>query len=370
MSDEKKRTPRDERLKNLYPLMTLSCRFSWSSLLFQLQNGNLLTMCWVGQQHVYRVWDFNTFVDTPRQNGRGHICKPIQLRDGSIVFASELCVEHWPVNSAPLTILERRGRHSYSILEIEPGKVAIARSHLRIFDVATQNIILIANNVHAQDMIQLKDGRLAILSLERLHIRDRLECVMEFSQGGYKVIELQNGWLLSWHEHNICLYDLETRRIKPIRCSRRIYQIIQLQDGRIACRLGYACVWIVDLLNMNNITILKGHTKRITHIMQLRDSRILTESLDFTLRVWYLNDLTKPIVLCGHVYREHIRDDIVRVVELQDGRIVSLSPISMRIWDLDSWTSRQKEDFDMNKKFYLQDVCIKDVQPMICEYLT
>ena len=81
------------------------------------------------------------------------------------------------------------------------------------------------------------------------------------------------------------------------------------------------------------VVVLRGHTKFVTDVVELADSRIASASEDRTIRVWSLaEDGTadgKPDVLSGHT-------DAVRcLVALQDGRLASGSrDKTVRIWYL------------------------------------
>jgi WD40 repeat protein len=81
------------------------------------------------------------------------------------------------------------------------------------------------------------------------------------------------------------------------------------------------------------VVVLRGHTKFVTDVVELADSRIASASEDRTIRVWSLaEDGTadgKPDVLSGHT-------DAVRcLVALKDGRLASGSrDKTVRIWDI------------------------------------
>ncbi|QIV96139.1 WD40 repeat protein [Allofrancisella inopinata] len=106
---------------------------------------------------------------------------------------------------------------------------------------------------------------------------------------------------------------------------------------RIICKLSSKVLPPLPLLPINeqNPIILTGHYNSITSLLALPDGRIVSGSVDGTIRVWNLNDPTNPIILTGHNNRI-----ITSLLALPDGRIVSGSADgTIRIWNLNSPTN-------------------------------
>lgn len=87
------------------------------------------------------------------------------------------------------------------------------------------------------------------------------------------------------------------------------------------------------------IRTFEGHDSAILCFTQLKDSRIVSGSLDTTIRVWDYETATSSQVLLGHV------KGVTCVLQLSDTRLASgSSDKTIRLWDLESGTCTQVLD--------------------------
>ena len=134
---------------------------------------------------------------------------------------------------------------------------------------------------------------------------------------------LEGGLTLEGHEHYI-------------------FSVIQLKDGRLVSASLDRTLKVWDLTKPEGqqcVATLEGHKFWICSVIQLKDGRLVSASRDKTLKVW---DLNKPEdQQCVATLRGH-EDYVMSVIQLKDGRLVSTSwDKTLKVWDLNESEGQQ-----------------------------
>ena len=123
------------------------------------------------------------------------------------------------------------------------------------------------------------------------------------------------------HGHKACDYDSP----KGHECCSVTCVLAMTDGGRVVSGSrpdNLLHVW--DMTTMNRTITLRGHTQSIKGLSELPDGRVVSWSLDSTMRVWDLT--TGTCVLSMH------SPNISSMAVLPDGRILSGSVKALRVW--------------------------------------
>jgi len=184
----------------------------------------------------------------------------------------------------------------------------------------------------------LKDGRLASSSSDNtIRIWSLLSFKTEIILKGhsdyiYKIIQLNDNKIASCSDDmTIRIWDLQTQSTESVIREEYIIDTInELTDGRIVFSFNKT-ITILDLKN-NIRQKLEGHTEEVYRIIQLKDGRIASCSLDKTIRIWNLTTNKSEKILTGHP------SPLRELIELKDGRLCVCSSDSfiseIWIWNL------------------------------------
>ncbi len=145
-----------------------------------------------------------------------------------------------------------------------------------------------------------------------------------------EAVELRNGCILSWgeNESTVRLSSNDGELLNELKGhSRPVSGVLQLRDGRILTRSWDKTLrlWSED---GQLITQLNGHFDRVSGATELEDGRLLSWSWDNTLRLW--NPDGSPLAqMAAH------KDRVLGALELQNGCIISwaLKESGIHLWN-------------------------------------
>ena len=87
------------------------------------------------------------------------------------------------------------------------------------------------------------------------------------------------------------------REIKKLNAKEKIFSLLLLNDGRLACSTSNSEILLFDLVNYTDSKISTLHSKPITYISQLDNSNIISCSLDRTINIFTYPSYTKIDVI-------------------------------------------------------------------------
>ena len=133
-------------------------------------------------------------------------------------------------------------------------------------------------------------------------------------------------------------FDYKTlKQIGIINNKVPVYTILLLKDGRLISCQEDPSINIYDKLNFQLQKIITLHNRYITYITQLKNEKIITCSLDATMKIIKLNyDYSYFIeqILDEHQYF------VMKVIEIYNGKLISCSgDKTIKIWGLEKKTN-------------------------------
>jgi WD40 repeat protein len=177
-----------------------------------------------------------------------------------------------------------------AIIELSDGRIASASKDktIRIWD-GPKCVATIKDEKNLEDMIQLKDGNLAVVSFA----------------------------------YSINIYSLKDySKVKTFKHNKKLCKLVQLNDGILAIGTEKGVV-LYDVENGKIEVEMTGHLGSITGICELADGNIATSSLDRTVIIWSRKGMM--IKSFKHNY------DIQTVVGLKDGRLAFSAGVEILI---------------------------------------
>jgi hypothetical protein len=153
---------------------------------------------------------------------------------------------------------------------------------------------------------------------------------------GRFVLGMANGMVEVWSDGACCWRGAHCNNFCIIgaNANSNVTWLIQLQDGRVASSNIDICIWNFGDMSKHDgqleskcDLLLDGHRGYVNRFIQLTDGRILSVSMDQTIRIWKLDGN------CEHVFGCDLQMN--NVIQLQDGQIfVSGNSILSYIYDL------------------------------------
>ena len=132
----------------------------------------------------------------------------------------------------------------------------------------------------------------------------------------------------SYSDHSIRAWNKGELVCFPIGHDEVIKKIAQLAHGRIMSISLDKTIRIWDLSKAKCIAVFRGHTANIVNALELCNGMIVSWSVDCTLRVWEIETGQCIHVLFGH------QRTIINVMALEPSGLISWSPDgTFRIWD-------------------------------------
>jgi WD40 repeat protein len=168
-------------------------------------------------------------------------------------------------------------------------------------------------------IIQLSDGTLVSASVDntiRLWNIKTGECtkVHRGHTGDVDcVIQLVNGTIASGSiDKTIRIWNRE-QEIKTIQAGTWVHCLLELEDGTLVSGGDDKMITFWNVRSGEKTKTLTGHTYTVASLVQLKDGRIVSASMDTTIRIWKNDKCEK--VLEGHTYW------VYKVIELTDGQL-------------------------------------------------
>ena len=130
-------------------------------------------------------------------------------------------------------------------------------------------------------------------------------------------------------------FDYKTlKQIVIINNKVPVYTILLLKDGRLISCQEDPSINIYDKLNFQLQKIITLHNRYITYITQLKNEKIITCSLDATMKIIKLNYDYSYII-------EQILDEhqyfVMKIIEIYNGKLISCSgDKTIKIWGLEN----------------------------------
>jgi len=193
--------------------------------------------------------------------------------------------------------------------------------------------------VHA--VLQLSDGRLVSSSFDRLvKIWNLEKGTCELSLKGHEgfvwgLLELKNGKLASSSEDKtIKIWNsLNGFCESTINTTSQCLLMTELYDGRIA--VGSSTDGKIRIINIDTKAIEKtlvGHSKEVWEVIQLDDGRLASSGWEYTVKIWNISTETCDATLKGHA------SSVKGLHQLEDGRLISGAwDNTIKVWNLQTY---------------------------------
>jgi WD40 repeat protein len=206
-----------------------------------------------------------------------------------------------------------------------------SNSAIEIWNVRTGTCVKVLRG-HSDDIysiIQLSDGTLVSASRDhtiRLWDMSTGECTKVLSGHTsfvHSVIQLANKTIVSGsHDKTIKVWSTE---VKTIQADTIVRCLLVLEDGTLVSGGGDNKITFWNVTTGEKIKTLTGHTDIVKSILLLKDGRLVSSSW-YTIRIWKNDHCEK--VLKGH------NDSVHKVIELTDGHLASCSADkTIRLWN-------------------------------------
>lgn len=170
---------------------------------------------------------------------------------------------------------------------------------------------------------------------------------------------------------HIEVFNLHTKELQTRMIGKRSTSVVVINSSKIAYGTLNGDIYIQDTRLKKSQTILTGHTRKVTFVFNLPYGRLVSGSLDGTVRIWNYHELLKTLrtglgddITCGVLLRGTSRlitgaqDSSIQVWDLHnetfefflgghhssivdintfaDGRVISASTGHVLVWDLNS----------------------------------
>lgn len=145
----------------------------------------------------------------------------------------------------------------------------------------------------------------------------------------YSLIKIDQNTIACSMEDSIKIWTLSNMRT-PLTISNENHagnSFIQLEDGRLVAGSGLE-IHLFEPITYTLVCALKGHKDIILCLFQLKDSRLMSSSLDATFKIWNITNHQCQLTIKGI-------DKISKcLLQLNDNNIVSCSCFrTIKIWD-------------------------------------
>ena len=231
---------------------------------------------------------------------KGRINVLIKLKDGRIVSGGQdKLIKVWDINSKEsLMTLEGHQSMIWSVNEINGNKLISGASDKRalIWDL----------NAKKLDFELYKDKEITV------------------------VLQLKNGKVLVCSENNLCLFDLESKKILTrTEIAKGIWSIRELSNGYVAIGQGNGDISILEIGNEIKIKlVLKGHKKSINSIIELDNHKLVSSSDENNMILWNLKDPEAKYFIEGHT------KNVCGLVHLGGNKFASVSKDNtLKVWE-------------------------------------
>lgn len=318
-----------------------------------LPNGRILS--WSEHEKTLQLWDVAAGTCYAVLEGHtGAILGALVLPDGRILSRSEdATLRAWDSATGDCSDV-LRGHEGWisGALALPDGRILswCDDGTLRLWDVA-------AGTCPVPSTMAIVLGFLSVLWKWPKAVRTVLELDVRRVKGA---LVLPDGCILSWahkdfsrkeRDNTLCRWDPATGTCLTVFEGhwREVDVALALPNGRIlSCARGESRLWDVAsgaclgiklgpswIVTGTCLAALEGHTGMINGALALREGRILSYSVDGTLRVWDATTGACLAVLDGHM---HGSWGIWGALELPDGRILSWAwrDTALRLWDVAS----------------------------------